>query len=98
MITLITTVLNEGDNIRRLLDSLRTQTRQPDEIVIVDGGSRDDTVRFCANTTSCCRCVWKSRQAATSVAGAIWRFRRRAGTSSPSPTRAWCWLTTGCNT
>jgi glycosyltransferase involved in cell wall biosynthesis len=46
MITLITTVLNEGDNIRRLMDSLRAQTRQPDEIVIVDGGSRDDTVKI----------------------------------------------------
>jgi glycosyltransferase involved in cell wall biosynthesis len=45
-ITIITTVLNEGDNIRRLMDSLRAQTRQPDEIVIVDGGSRDDTVKI----------------------------------------------------
>jgi glycosyltransferase involved in cell wall biosynthesis len=45
-ITLITTVLNEGDNIRRLMDSLRAQTHQPDEIVIVDGGSHDDTVKI----------------------------------------------------
>lgn len=43
MITLIATVLNEGDNIHRLLDSLVRQTRQPDEIVIVDGGSTDQT-------------------------------------------------------
>jgi glycosyltransferase involved in cell wall biosynthesis len=43
MITLIATVLNEGDNIHRLLDSLARQTRQPDEIVIVDGGSTDQT-------------------------------------------------------
>ncbi len=46
MITLITTVLNEGDNMRRLMDSLCAQTRPPDEIVIVDGGSRDDTVKI----------------------------------------------------
>ncbi len=43
MIALIATVLNEGDNIHRLLDSICAQTRQPDEIVIVDGGSTDNT-------------------------------------------------------
>ncbi len=44
MISLIATVLNEGDSINGLLRSIQRQTRQPDEIVIVDGGSRDDTV------------------------------------------------------
>lgn len=44
MITVIATVLNEGESIRRLLDSLAAQTRQPDEVVFVDGGSRDNTV------------------------------------------------------
>ncbi|MCX7707055.1 MAG: glycosyltransferase [Anaerolineae bacterium] len=44
-ISVICTVLNEGDAIRRLLDSLAAQTRPADEIVIVDGGSRDNTVR-----------------------------------------------------
>ena len=44
MISLIATVLNEGDSIRQLLDSIIAQTRPPDEIVIVDGGSSDDTV------------------------------------------------------
>ncbi len=44
MISLIATVLNEGDNIRHLFDSIMRQTRPPDEVVIVDGGSRDDTV------------------------------------------------------
>ncbi len=43
-VTVIATVLNEGESIRRLLDSLVAQTRQPDEVVIVDGGSRDTTV------------------------------------------------------
>jgi glycosyltransferase involved in cell wall biosynthesis len=43
-VTVISTVLNEGEAIRRLLDSLVAQTRQPDEVVIVDGGSRDNTV------------------------------------------------------
>jgi glycosyltransferase involved in cell wall biosynthesis len=44
MISVICTVLNEGESIARLLDSLVAQTRAPDEIVIVDGGSRDHTV------------------------------------------------------
>ena len=44
MISLIVTVLNEGANIRQLLDSIAEQTRPADEIVIVDGGSSDDTV------------------------------------------------------
>lgn len=43
-VSLICTVLNEGEAIRRLLDSLTRQTRPPDEIIIVDGGSRDNTV------------------------------------------------------
>ena len=43
-VTVISTVLNEGEAIRRLLDSLFAQTRRPDEVVIVDGGSRDNTV------------------------------------------------------
>lgn len=44
MISLIATVLNEGDNIHLLFDSIRAQTRPPDEIVIVDGGSSDGTL------------------------------------------------------
>ncbi len=44
MISLIATVLNEGDNIHHLFDSIQRQTRRPDEIVIVDGGSNDDTL------------------------------------------------------
>ena len=43
-VSVIATVLNEGQSIRRLLDSLLAQTRLPDEVVIVDGGSTDDTV------------------------------------------------------
>lgn len=43
-VSVICTVLNEGQAIRRLLDSLANQTRLPDEVVIVDGGSRDGTV------------------------------------------------------
>lgn len=44
-VSLICTVLNEGDAIRRLMNSIAGQTRLPDEIIFVDGGSRDNTVR-----------------------------------------------------
>jgi glycosyltransferase involved in cell wall biosynthesis len=43
-VSLIMTVYNEGASMRGVLDSFLAQTRQPDEIVIVDGGSTDDTV------------------------------------------------------
>ncbi len=43
-VSVICTVLNEGESIRRLMDSLVAQTRPPDEVVFVDGGSRDNTV------------------------------------------------------
>ncbi len=45
-ISLIATVLNEGESIHKLMQGLLSQTRQPDEIVIVDGGSSDDTVQI----------------------------------------------------
>lgn len=44
MISVISTVLNEGESIRRLMDSLVAQSCQPDEVIIVDGGSHDNTV------------------------------------------------------
>jgi glycosyltransferase involved in cell wall biosynthesis len=43
-VTVIATVKNEGDALRPLLDSLIQQSRQPDEIVICDGGSTDHTI------------------------------------------------------
>lgn len=43
-VSLIATILNEGEAIRPLLDSIIDQTRQPDEIVFCDGGSTDDTI------------------------------------------------------
>ena len=42
-ISVIVPVRNEEGSIRQLLNGLRTQTRQPDEIVITDGGSTDRT-------------------------------------------------------
>lgn len=45
-ITFVTTVLNEEKNIKYLLSSLLNQSRKPDEVIIVDGGSKDATVRI----------------------------------------------------
>lgn len=41
--TLITTVKNESANILRFLKSIEGQSLRPDEIIIVDGGSSDQT-------------------------------------------------------
>lgn len=43
-ISVIATVKNEGEALRPLLNSLLAQTRQPDEVVICDGGSTDNTL------------------------------------------------------
>ncbi|OQA46266.1 MAG: putative glycosyltransferase EpsH [Chloroflexi bacterium ADurb.Bin325] len=51
-VSVICTVLNEGESIRRLLDSLAGQTRPADEIVVVDGGSRDRTVAILEEYTA----------------------------------------------
>jgi glycosyltransferase involved in cell wall biosynthesis len=42
-VTVILTVLNEVESLPRLLDSLAAQTRPPDEVIVVDGGSHDGT-------------------------------------------------------
>jgi len=44
IVSMVVTVLNEGESIARLLDSIASQTRLPDEVVACDGGSADDTV------------------------------------------------------
>jgi glycosyltransferase involved in cell wall biosynthesis len=43
-VSVVCTVKNEERSIARLLDSLLAQSRPPDEIVVVDGGSTDETV------------------------------------------------------
>ncbi|HSR29140.1 MAG TPA: glycosyltransferase [Anaerolineae bacterium] len=43
-VSLIVTVLNEKNAIERLLQSLESQSRPPDEVVISDGGSTDGTL------------------------------------------------------
>ncbi|MBU0572125.1 glycosyltransferase [Patescibacteria group bacterium] len=45
-ISIVVTVFNEKANIANLLESLLVQTKKPDEIVIVDGGSQDKTIEI----------------------------------------------------
>lgn len=45
-VSVIATVKNEESSIGRLLESLLSQTRRPDEIVLVDGGSTDRTTEI----------------------------------------------------
>lgn len=42
-VSVVCTVLNEAASLAELLDSLAEQTRQPSEVVVVDGGSSDGT-------------------------------------------------------
>lgn len=45
-VSLVLTVLNEERSIRRFLQSVQQQTRRPNEVIIVDGGSTDATARL----------------------------------------------------
>lgn len=45
-VSLVATVKNEGEALRTLLDSILYQTRRPEEIVICDGGSTDNTLEI----------------------------------------------------
>lgn len=51
-ISFVTTVYNEENTISSLLESLFNQTRLPDEVIIVDGDSQDNTVKRIRNFLS----------------------------------------------
>jgi glycosyltransferase involved in cell wall biosynthesis len=50
-ISLVVPIFNEEDSLEKLVESINRQTFQPDEVILVDGGSTDKTVevfeRFC---------------------------------------------------
>lgn len=48
-VSLVIPVYNESNSITDLLSSIKTQTFQPDEIIIVDGGSTDNTIEIVQN-------------------------------------------------
>ncbi|NIO20361.1 MAG: glycosyltransferase [Candidatus Aenigmarchaeota archaeon] len=45
-VSLICTLMNEEKSVKDLLDSIMKQTRKPDEVIFVDGGSTDKTVKI----------------------------------------------------
>jgi cellulose synthase/poly-beta-1,6-N-acetylglucosamine synthase-like glycosyltransferase len=45
-VSLAIPVRDEAENISRLLDSIHQQLRRPDEVIFVDGGSRDGTLEI----------------------------------------------------
>lgn len=47
-VTLIMPTFNSARTIRGALQSVANQTRMPDEIIVIDGGSTDDTLRIVA--------------------------------------------------
>lgn len=49
MISLVTTVLNDREGCEAFFSQMEAQTHLPDEIVIVDGGSKDGTWEFLQN-------------------------------------------------
>jgi glycosyltransferase involved in cell wall biosynthesis len=59
---LIATVLNEAGSLPALLDSIDEQTRPPDEVVVVDGGSTDGTLDILA--------TWAEQRPGTTVLSA----------------------------
>ncbi|GFP24349.1 hypothetical protein HKBW3S09_01816, partial [Candidatus Hakubella thermalkaliphila] len=42
-VSLVTTILNEEKTLPEFIDSLLAQTRRPEEVIVVDGGSKDRT-------------------------------------------------------
>lgn len=48
-ISIIIPVLNEEDSIKNLLQQLQAYRRQGHEIIVVDGGSKDDTCSISKN-------------------------------------------------
>lgn len=66
-IGLIVTVLNEEESLQSLLESLERQTRLPDEIVIVDGGSTDLTQNILARWQAPCPYRWIVKQGNRSI-------------------------------
>ena len=45
-ICIVVPILNEQDRIHKFLSSIKSQTRKPDFIILVDGGSTDNTVQI----------------------------------------------------
>jgi glycosyltransferase involved in cell wall biosynthesis len=54
-VSLVVPVRNEEASLPALLESIRRQTHQPAEVILVDGGSTDGTVRVAREMTDACK-------------------------------------------
>ncbi|MFS8086665.1 MAG: glycosyltransferase [Acidobacteriota bacterium] len=45
-VSLVIPVRDEAESVGRLIQSIRSQTKEPDEVIFVDGGSRDSTIEI----------------------------------------------------
>jgi glycosyltransferase involved in cell wall biosynthesis len=67
-VSLVVPVKNEAGSLPELLESIRAQTRRPDEVVIVDGGSTDGTIA-CARKASTADCPIRLIEAGSATPG-----------------------------
>lgn len=58
-VSLIATVFNESGNARQWMQSIACQTRLPDELIVVDGGSSDSTVAIIREEGSKLACAFR---------------------------------------
>lgn len=54
-ISIVMTVLNDVEGCAAVIESIPAQVRQPDEVIVVDGGSTDGTLDVVRNAASCDR-------------------------------------------
>jgi glycosyltransferase involved in cell wall biosynthesis len=64
----ITTVKNERGNIKKFLESILNQTRKPDEIIVVDGGSTDGTYEMLENLSKKNKSIKIFKEAGVNIA------------------------------
>lgn len=68
-VSVVVTVLNEAATLGDLLAGLEAQHRTPDEVVVVDGGSRDGTVELLERYTGPLALRWEVLPGCTIAAG-----------------------------
>lgn len=78
-VSLIATVKNERDSLREWLTAIERQTRLPDEVVVIDGGSTDGTWELLASWEAPCKLMLYSLPGASISAGRNLAMHRASG-------------------
>ena len=79
MVSVVITILNEAENIEKLLSSLLGQTNKPGEIIIVDGGSTDGTQDIVKKFASQKRIVKLLQKKGNRSVGRNWGIKQAKG-------------------